>query len=150
MCISSDQLTAGYLNDREKTGKAFFLRDGKRFYRTGDLCRTGGDGNIIYCGRLDHQVKMQGFRIELSEIDIVAADIFNANAVSVSYKDSLNVTSICLFVEGKKEQNESSEGLLKKRLPYYMVPGKIIYLDALPYNAAGKIDRTTLSEKAKS
>lgn len=150
LCISSDQLTPGYLNDPEKTGKAFFLRNGKRFYRTGDLCRTGKDGNIIYCGRLDHQVKVQGFRIELSEIDIVAGSVFQSNIVSVSYKDRLNVTSICLFVEGREKEKELLEAQLKQMLPYYMVPGRIVYLDVFPYNSAGKIDRVALSEKAKS
>jgi len=149
LCICSDQLTSGYLNNQEKNKNSFFYLNGKRFYRTGDLCKFGTNGNIVYCGRLDHQVKIQGFRIELSEIDIAAKMVFRTNSVSVAYKDRLNVTSICLYVEGQKKEYEKMEPVLRQKLPYYMLPGKIIYIDELPYNSSGKVDRLILSEKAK-
>ena len=70
-------LTKGYWNDEEKNKQAFFEHDGKRFYRTGDVCAIDDEGDIGYYGRKDSQIKIQGFRIELGEIEHVARSFYN-------------------------------------------------------------------------
>ena len=73
LCVAGDQMTCGYFNNPEKNAEAFFMKeiDGKhvRFYHTGDLCYKDEDGDIMYSGRLDHQAKIQGFRVEMGEIE---------------------------------------------------------------------------------
>ena len=67
----------GYLDDPEKSALVLIHRpDGQIYYRTGDLCILDSDGDIIYCGRKDYQVKIQGFRIELSEIEYTRPVVF--------------------------------------------------------------------------
>jgi D-alanine--poly(phosphoribitol) ligase subunit 1 len=146
--ISSDQLTDGYLNNSEKNIESFFIRNGKRFYRTGDLCYFDDDGDIFYCGRIDHQVKIQGFRIELSEIEVIVREFFDVNNLAVSYKNKMGVESICLFVEKDTDVSESIKEMLLKKLPYYMHPSQIRIIEKLPFNTSNKIDRVKLSQIA--
>ena len=74
--ISGNQVMGGYWNAPKKRGMPRRDRQWKVYYKTGDLCRMDADGDIIYCGRKDSQIKIQGFRIELSEIEHVAKNFF--------------------------------------------------------------------------
>jgi D-alanine--poly(phosphoribitol) ligase subunit 1 len=146
--ISSDQLTDGYLNNNEKNIESFFMKNGKRFYKTGDLCYIDENGDIFYCGRIDHQIKVQGFRIELSEIEVAVRDKFKRNNLAVSYKNKVGVESICLFVEANYNISEEIKNMLASKLPYYMQPAQIRIIESFPYNTSNKIDRVKLSQLA--
>jgi len=148
LSISSTQLTDGYLNDIYKNNNSFFSKNGKRFYKTGDLCFIGEDNDIFYCGRIDHQVKIQGFRIELSEIEVSVRNLFNLSNVAVSYKNKMGVDNICLFIEGLECNEEVIKNGLEKKLPYYMMPSQIRRIASLPYNTNGKVDRVSLTLSA--
>jgi D-alanine--poly(phosphoribitol) ligase subunit 1 len=144
MLVAGDQITPGYINNEERNRTAFIVKGGKRYYNTGDICYVDADGDIFYCGRADHQVKIQGFRIELSEIEVAAREIFSLNTAAVVYKNALGVAQIGLFLERYPGEVDTVRGALEQKLPYYMIPSTIRVIDSLPYNNSGKIDRVEL------
>jgi D-alanine--poly(phosphoribitol) ligase subunit 1 len=142
--ISSGQVTPGYINNEERNRNAFITRDGRRYYKTGDVCYLDEGGDLYYCGRADHQVKIQGFRIELSEIEVVARELFALNTAAVVYQNALGVPQLGLFLERYSGEVEGVRTSLESKLPYYMIPSSIQVIDSLPYNNSGKIDRVSL------
>ena len=142
--ISSGQVTPGYINNEERNQSAFLTRNGRRYYKTGDVCYLDEDKDLYYCGRADHQVKIQGFRIELSEIEVVARELFALNTAAVVYKNALGVPQLGLFLERYSGEVERVKTSLGTKLPYYMIPSSIQVIDNLPYNNSGKIDRVSL------
>lgn len=143
LCVAGDQVTQGYWNNEEKNAEVFFAMDAKRFYRTGDLCYWDKSGNIMYVGRLDQQVKIQGFRVELSEVEYHARQYYNNDirVVAVAFKNENNLDEIALFVEKSKEASDSLLAFLKEKMPQYMIPSRIVYLENFPQNSSDKIDR---------
>src|SRR5262249_9238378 len=120
----------------------------RHLYRTGDLARYLPSGEIEYLGRADHQVKLRGFRIELGEIE-TALKLHPAikAAVVVARDVGANDTRLIGFVTTKTDQRPPAKDLkafLKDRLPDYMVPSLISFLDALPLTPNGKVDRKAL------
>lgn len=144
LLVAGGQVTPGYINNEERNRTAFILKDGRRFYNTGDICYVDEEGEIYYCGRADHQVKIQGFRIELSEIEVAVRELFSINTAAVVYRNALGVQQIGLFLERYPEDVESVRVALEGRLPYYMIPSMIRIIDHLPYNSSGKVDRVQL------
>lgn len=149
LCIAGDQVTKGYWNNEEKNEASFFLKevDGVqlRFYHTGDLCYKDVDGDIMYSGRLDHQAKIQGFRVEMGEIEYYARKFLGeTNVVCLAFDNKDGLTEIAMFIE--KEQFDPSEMLayLKAKIPGYMIPTKIVYIPVFQLNANDKIDKNIL------
>lgn len=151
LCISGNQITPGYWKNPGKNKSSFFelKSEGylKRFYKTGDLCYIDEDGDIMYSGRLDYQVKIQGHRIELGEIEYHARTSLNGqNAVAEVFESISGNTEIALFVEAELAVSNSLLEVLKQKLPHYMIPSKIISLKEFPLNTNGKIDRIGLKK----
>lgn len=149
LCLAGRQLTPGYWNDEKKNSEAFFEADGQRWYRTGDICSEQADGNILYYGRMDSQVKIQGFRVELSEIEHVASRYFSlpTEAVAVAVADQSDNLCIHLTVEnGGGEDNEELKKYLRQYLPAYMMPAGIHHIQPFPQNDNNKIDRKKIKE----
>lgn len=145
LCLTGPQLTLGYWKNPEKNREAFFEFEGKRYYRTGDLCSIDADGDGIFAGRVDHQVKVQGFRVELGEIDHHVREITGlAQAAAVAVPDAIGNTTIHLYLEAPAGERPDPIPQLKTRLASYMIPTKTTYLDKMPLNANGKIDRPAL------
>lgn len=149
LCISGPQLTPGYWNNPEKNAEVFFELDQHgtktRYYKTGDLCYKDPDGDIMYSGRLDFQVKIQGYRIELGEIEHHARESMSGkNAIAVAFQNQTGNTEIALFVEAKATDTSALNEYLKSKMPYYMVPTKIICHEEFPLNTNGKVDRNKL------
>lgn len=145
LCLAGAQLTLGYWRDPARTARAFFARDGRRFYRTGDLCSSDADGDVLYHGRIDHQVKVQGYRVELAEVEHHAREVGGREHVAaVAVTDGVGGSAIHLFVEALDEDPAALASRLATRLPPYMLPARIVGVDALPLNANGKIDRPAL------
>ncbi|GHT03280.1 peptide synthetase [Bacteroidia bacterium] len=150
LCLAGKQLTPGYWHNPEKNSEAFFVHNNTRFYLSGDVCYKDEDGDILYCGRVDSQVKVQGFRIELGEIDFHAkAFVAGHNAVSVAFDNASGNTEIALFVEFAESNAPDLSGLtdyLQSKLPAYMIPTKIISVAKFPLNANGKTDKHALKK----
>ena len=151
LCLGGIQLTPGYWNNEEKNKEAFFYIDYKgehtRFYKTGDLCRFDNEGDIMYLGRLDHQVKIQGFRIELAEIEFhVKSFLGKTNAVAVPITDAVGNTEIGLVIESKPIGTDPLLDHIKLKLPPYMIPKRIQFADEFPLNTNGKTDRNKLKQ----
>jgi D-alanine--poly(phosphoribitol) ligase subunit 1 len=152
LCVAGRQITPGYWKDPERNERAFFNktigRKKLRFYRTGDLCFMDKDGDFMYCGRIDNQVQIQGFRVELGEIEACAHSVVKGNVAAIARENFLGTLQIYLFTE-KNVNKEKLLTSLKSRLPDYMVPSDIILLDAFPVNVSGKIDRKAIQEILK-
>lgn len=153
LCVSGPQVTPGYWNNQKKNAMSFFVKtvDGeeKRYYHTGDLCYRDLSGNIMYLGRMDQQVKIQGFRVELSEIEFHSRRFFKGEkrVVAVTYNNRQGFAEVVLFVESEAVKSSDLFDYLHERLPSYMIPSRIIFENSFPMNGNDKIDRNRLKEK---
>jgi amino acid adenylation domain-containing protein len=153
LCLSGGQLTPGYLNNAELNETAFFqFQDGgknTRYYRSGDLCRLSLDGNLMYAGRKDTQVKIQGFRVELSEVEFQAKKALSdkTNTVAFTHENNQGIHEIFLVIECEEFDQPSLKESLKNSLPAYMLPKNIFTLTEFPLNVNGKIDRKTIKQQ---
>jgi amino acid adenylation domain-containing protein len=137
--IGGDKLSSGYINRPVETENAFLtLPEFGRVYKTGDIAAWNCDGTIEFFGRCDRQIKIRGFRVELSEIEAVIFDITNAPS-AVKYENG----TLTGFTESVIPESEISERL-REKLPAYMVPSRIINAQKLPQNQNGKIDYKSL------
>jgi acyl-coenzyme A synthetase/AMP-(fatty) acid ligase len=152
LCVAGDQVMSGYFQDVERTDEAFVelgeSSDAARFYRTGDLCFCNEQGDLVYCGRLDSQVKVQGHRVELGEIEHFAREYVGHSFVAAILPQAGGAAeSIALFVQGPDEELAGLKDLLGQKLPSYMVPREIRAVDEMPLNLNGKIDRLALRRR---
>ncbi|WGD50779.1 amino acid adenylation domain-containing protein [Bradyrhizobium sp. CB1650] len=158
LCIGGAGVGRGYINDPAQS-KARFLPDpfarqpGARLYRTGDLARRRADGTIECVGRADHQVKVRGYRIELKEIENALADhpAVRAGIVEPRRDTTGDVRLIAHIVASASAPISANElrDFLKNRLPGHAVPSAFLFLDQVPLNDHGKIDRSALLTAAQ-
>ncbi len=143
----------GYLNDPARSAERFiphpFSREpGARLYRTGDLARYRSGGDVELLGRIDHQVKLRGLRVELAEIEAGLNLHEDVNeAVVLAREDQPGEKRLVAYVVTEQEEARtlrSMRDFLKERLPEYMVPSTFVFLDSLPLTPNGKIDRQAL------
>lgn len=151
LCLGGSQVTLGYWQDPEKTAEAFReLRVGtvtERVYRTGDLAFVNENGNLVYCGREDAQVKIDGHRVELGEIEFRAREYCGAAPlVAVAAENRAGGLSIHLFVEGEVDEGGLAVHLAD-RLPSYMLPKRIHAIEQMLFNLNGKMDRNALKAR---
>lgn len=149
LCIAGEGVSAGYLNDPERT-KVKFKKlkdvDSGIIYFTGDLARLRHDGTIEYFGRNDSQVKVRGFRIELGEIEsaISKQNYINENIVlTKTGKDDILRLYAFVVLNNKKTAEEIKKDIAQC-VPKYMVPDQVIILKNMPVTANGKADRKLL------
>ncbi len=152
--IAGDGLARGYLQDEEKTAKAFVMLSGVngtvRVYRTGDFGYKSSTGEYICTGRRDGQVKVLGHRIELGDVEYHIARIPNmGNNVVVADPDDGN-RLICFYLSEYEKHGEELRQEALKILPDYMVPCSWIRVPKLIYTASGKTDRKAIFEKYKA
>jgi D-alanine--poly(phosphoribitol) ligase subunit 1 len=149
LCLAGPQLTPGYWNNIEMNRQAFFTYAGNVYYRTGDLCSQDRDGDLMYLGRIDHQVKIQGFRVELREVEYHVREVTGVkHLAAIACPDVTGSLTIQLFLEGFQGDVRALTERLKSRLPSYMIPTKTIAIEAMPLNVNGKIDRPALLRRA--
>ena len=149
LSIGGAGLARGYRNRAELTRARFVTVRGQRLYRTGDLARYLPNGDIVFLGRSDTQVKVRGFRIELEEVEgAILAHPDIASVATVAGPDASGETSIAAYIVGRVAGATPSStvlrGFLQAVLPDYMIPACFIPLDALPIGSAGKLDRAAL------
>lgn len=154
--IGGDGVALGYLNRDALTAERFvadpFVADPHaRLYRTGDLVRYQDDGNLLFIGRNDQQVKLRGFRIELGEIETRLAEHPQVDNALVLAVDNGNGKRLVAYVVGDGLPAEAElQDYLSQRLPDYMVPAHIVTLAHFPLTANGKVDRKALPAVAFS
>jgi len=149
--IGGEGVSAGYLSRDDLTQAAFVtaerLPEAGLIYKTGDLVRLGFDGKLHCLGRIDNQVKLRGFRIELAEIETVLLTLpAVAKAVALLAPDRSSLLAVVECMDGVAVTAEQIAQHGKAFLPAYMVPARIVVVDALPLTPNGKIDRRAVAE----
>ncbi|UII31870.1 amino acid adenylation domain-containing protein [Fulvivirga ulvae] len=146
--LAGEGLAIGYYKQDGLTAASFIesnLGGESRIYRTGDLAYWREDGNIEYLGRVDHQVKLFGNRIELLEIENQIRRIEGVGRAVVSiYGDGANKRLVAYYEADTPLDYQYISEALKATLPPYMVPGQYIWMESLPLIASGKVDRKSL------
>ncbi len=149
-------LARGYVGDAAQTAERFvphpFAKNaGERLFRTGDLVRRLGDGELEFVGRVDEQVKLRGYRIEPGEIEHALREheaVQDAVVVVRSGEDEEKRLIAYVVAEAAQASVSELRGHLRERLPEYMVPWSYEYLERLPRKVNGKVDREALPEPA--
>ena len=152
LCVKGSCLSMGYYRNSEKTKEVFVqnpLNDKymETIYRTGDLVKYNRNGELVYVGRKDYQIKHQGHRIELGEIETAANAVDGVSKSCALYNDIQK--KIILFCEGNKAVTTEKQIYkeIKEKIPHYMLPAKINVMERLPLNVNGKIDRVKMKEE---
>lgn len=144
ICIAGEGLAREYLHQEILTKERFVENPfGKgRMYRTGDLGRYLPDGNISYLGRMDEQVKIRGFRIELGEIEQRLREMpeIDEAAVICSQEGAERNYLVAYLVSNQSLEEKEVKKYLQQKLPEYMIPSFVQFMDALPLNQSGKLD----------
>jgi non-ribosomal peptide synthetase-like protein len=148
--LGGESIARGYLHRDDLTNIKFLENrqlNGKmvRYYRTGDMARYNENGEISYIGRVDAQVKVRGFRVELAEIEGLFLQFEGILAAAVSLDASTQQLAAYVVVNKQKRINREEIALeLRSRLPYYMIPSTLDELPSLPMTTNQKIDRSRL------
>ena len=146
ICIGGYGVTDGYINNQALTDEKFVMNpygEG-RIYKTGDIGRWCENGNIIFDGRIDNQIKIRGYRVELGEIEAAVKQELEVSEAAALLREVKGEKVICLYVQGSDVGKETIYEKLSKRLPIYLVPSRIKIMDKLPIKSNGKIDMDKL------
>jgi len=150
--ISGPQLCGGYWKNEPATQKAFQeFDDGRglrRWYKTGDLVRRDEHGNLHFLGRIDHQIKLRGFRVEALEVELAVRKATNADFAAVVPKYSADglCQDLIAFINILVNESDAKKMCLRY-VPSYMVPSRIHYIADFPVTPNGKIDYTALADR---
>ncbi|MGA9870967.1 MAG: amino acid adenylation domain-containing protein [Rhodococcus sp. (in: high G+C Gram-positive bacteria)] len=148
--VAGAGLADGYLGDEERTRQRFVEDGGYRWYRTGDLVRYVTDSMVEFLGRIDNQVKINGFRVELGEVESVLVEDREVRSAAAV----LDTTAAPSLVAAVVVEDSASDGAdvvarvmsrMSQRLPSHMVPDRIVTVSALPVTVNGKIDRSAIA-----
>ncbi|HAC64424.1 MAG TPA: thioester reductase [Cyanothece sp. UBA12306] len=149
--IAGDGLARGYLNRPQLTAEKFIKNpfsneSNSRLYKTGDLGCWNKDGTIEFLGRIDYQIKIRGYRVELGEIEAVLSKNNQVNStVVLSTDNNYEDKKLIAYIVPKTEiDREKLRDFLKERLPDYMIPSEFIFLSEFPLTINGKLDRKQL------
>ena len=148
LCVRGTGVATGYYKNPEKTAQAFVqnpLNDAyeEKIYRTGDLVEYNEYNELIYLSRKDFQIKHMGHRIELGEIETAVSSLPDVTMNCCLYDEKHS--KIVLFLDKNMTKDEINSALANM-VPEYMLPGKVIFMEVMPLNANGKIDRVALKE----
>jgi acyl-coenzyme A synthetase/AMP-(fatty) acid ligase len=141
LCFSGDQVIPAYLNN--SNGDKFFNYKGKRYYRTGDIASLNNNNDLVFHGRTDSQVKINGYRVELMEIESVINKLTGIKAIVLCVKEK-GINQLVACIENDSCQEELIKLKLSEQLPEYMIPLKFIHTASFPLNENGKIDKQAL------
>ena len=154
--IGGPGLARGYLNRPELTAEKFLPNNfsfvgTERLYKTGDYVRLLPNGNIEFLGRIDNQIKLRGYRIELEEIEAILKQHPYVNEAAVNLLDNLGGKNLVAYIVPKKvNQNDTQVtytdlyDFLKQKLPNFMLPSNFVLLEKFPLTSNGKLDRSAL------
>ena len=160
ICVGGLGVSRGYLRRDELTQTKFVAnpyRPEERIYRSGDLARLLPNGEIAYLGRIDDQVQIRGFRVELGEVESVLLHhpaVREAVVAAIPEDQSMRLVAYCVPQPGSENERFPTAAelreFLKSELPDYMVPATFLQLDCLPLTANGKVDRRALPAPDRS
>ena len=148
--IASDALALGYYGDPERTERQFTVTDlgggPRRWYHSGDIARYDGEGLLYFSAREDYQIKRMGHRIELGEIETAAQSLEGIESCCCLYRTARQqIVLYCVPQKGSDLTEARVMTGLRCRIPGYMVPQRVVFLEEFPVNANGKIDRAAMS-----
>jgi acyl carrier protein len=151
LCISGAGLTQGYLGNEMLTKEKFIqhpFKEGEMLYRTGDLAKWLPDGNLVFQGRKDTQIKLRGYRIELGEIENTVQELEGISQAVAAIQQVNNEATIVLYWLHSENSPSKTQirTVLSEKLPSYMLPSYYVELEKLPINVHGKIDRKLLPD----
>ena len=150
LIIAGTGVGRGYINLPDKNRETFIEIDGIKAYRSGDVARFNSDGELEFSGRMDNQVKLRGYRVELDEIENAICDFDRIKSSKVLVRNNgFEDYLVAFFTASNTIDTEELTAYLKKRLTYYMVPDVIMQLEAMPLTPSGKIDKKALPEVKK-
>ncbi|HEY9256753.1 amino acid adenylation domain-containing protein, partial [Chitinophaga sp.] len=142
--IAGRGLARGYLYREELTAERFFVHEAVRLYKTGDVAKKLPDGNMVYLGRNDNQVKISGNRVELSEVEAQLSG-FTGMEAAIVLPDKRNPNGLIAYiVTGDTFSEALLPDYLAMVLPYFMIPKRFIQIDAIPLTKNGKVDTARL------
>jgi len=137
---AGSQVCQGYWLDAARTAERFVERGGLRWYRTGDLARRDPGCGYLYAGRLDRQVKLKGYRIELQECETVLRQVSGRDFVIVLPDPEDQPRALIACVQGEATPTEPWAQQMSRLLPPYMLPERWAFVSAFPFNDNGKVD----------
>jgi amino acid adenylation domain-containing protein/non-ribosomal peptide synthase protein (TIGR01720 family) len=155
LCLSGKNLALGYTHNNSRTEEKFIshpdLNDGAPLYRTGDLARWLPDGTIEFLGRIDSQVKVRGYRVELGEIEKAINQHPDVQKVAVTtWKNEDGFLNLAAYVVAPPQLNAAElQAYLAPQLPAYMIPTCIVHMEVLPLTANGKVATSELPDPKK-
>ncbi|HWY22625.1 MAG TPA: amino acid adenylation domain-containing protein [Candidatus Acidoferrum sp.] len=153
--IGGDALARGYMQSPSQTAEKFvpdpFAKDsGRRMYRTGDMVRYNSQGELEFLHRIDDQIKVRGFRVELGEVEFYVSlvpEVIQAAVTYISSPSNPSTSRLVAYVVRKENASLTATDLitrLRSQLPEYMVPNEIVWLESLPLTTTGKVDKKRL------
>lgn len=149
LCLYGESVSKGYLNQTALTAEKFIECPFGRAYRTGDLVKVSDDGEILYLGRIDKQVKVRGFRVELGEIESAMRSLEHVtDAAVINIGEAGAETALCGYYEADRQLR--TDDIIKgisQSLPDYMLPKFFVQVDKIPYNINGKLDEARLKQR---
>ncbi|MDR2978937.1 MAG: amino acid adenylation domain-containing protein [Bacteroidales bacterium] len=147
ICMAGEQLFPGYINDDERNHSLFFKYGGKRFFRTGDMAFRDKDRLLFFAGRKDDQVKIDGFRVELAEVEYHLKQIVSPRRVVVlSLLNEQKNNMLIAMIEGDTINVSEIKQQLRDTLPGYMIPSQFHFMPSFPQNANGKLDKRKITQ----
>jgi amino acid adenylation domain-containing protein len=151
LCLAGNQVVRSYYKNEDADRQAFIIDNetNTRYYRTGDLVKMDEAGDLFFLGRKDSEVKISGYRVNLKEIENVLQGYETVNQAVVIYNQECDDPGTLLAFltandAGKVPDETGLNSFCKAVLPWYMVPGKFIFVDEIPLNANGKVDKAAL------
>lgn len=145
LCIGGIGLSPGYLDRDALTADRFVTSDHGRLYRTGDRVRRLADGRLAYLGRMDFQVKLRGFRVELGEIESLLAKVPGVEQAVVALVGEGEQAALVAYLRAEAQEARLRDHLAR-HLPGYMIPAAFVFVDSFPLNPNGKVDRRRLPD----
>lgn len=147
LIICGDQVGRGYINLPDKTAASFFTHKGMRAYHSGDLAAWTEDGKIRIFGRVDNQIKLRGFRIELDEIEKVMTSYPGVKTGAAAVKKNGGTEYLVGYYTAQSPIDpDAVRAQMHEKLPEYMVPGVLMQLEVMPMTTSGKVDKRALPE----
>lgn len=146
--LSGTQVFDGYLLDPVRSAEALIERDGRRWYRTGDRGAYDQDVGYTFRGRMDSQIKLRGYRVELGDIEAALREGSGSGLVAAVPYDSVapsTYNAVTAFVSGSPADEAAIHAALRELLPPYMLPDRVVLLHEMPKNSNDKIDRLALA-----
>ena len=153
LCLSGNQVVDNYFDNEVADKDAFFTLPGskQKWYKTGDLVEVDEEGDIFFVGRKDAEVKISGYRVNLKEIENVLSGYEPDGQAVVIYQQHADEQGIILaFIclnNKEKAKEKDLDTYCRQQLPWYMVPGKFIFVNEIPLNLNGKVDMASLKKK---